>query len=137
MYLRELKSEAKPAIKKSHSQLPKTKSGDLGFGADESDEEIKKPVVLGKRGKAVSEGEKEVKKVVPKSTLFPTLEDEETLKKAVETYESELGFTKVMQILRKAKKPIVGHHMMMDTLFLFNQFHAKLPDTFSEFRQQV
>ena len=34
----------------------------------------------------------------------------------------EMGFTRVIGYLKEAKKPIVGHAMIYDALFLYNQF---------------
>ena len=36
-------------------------------------------------------------------------------------------------MLRKAKKPIVGHNMMYDVLFTYTKFIGPLPPTYKEF----
>jgi hypothetical protein len=38
--------------------------------------------------------------------------------------------------LIKAKKPLIGHNMLYDVLYLYQQFVADLPDTFLEFREK-
>lgn len=41
-----------------------------------------------------------------------------------------MGFTLVIEAIIKAKKPVVGHNCMYDWLYLYNQFIARLPETF-------
>ncbi|XP_054710580.1 pre-piRNA 3'-exonuclease trimmer-like isoform X2 [Uloborus diversus] len=48
-----------------------------------------------------------------------------------------LGFTKVFRILKKAKKPMVGHNVLMDLLLFMNSFHNPLPDTYKEFKKEL
>lgn len=50
----------------------------------------------------------------------------------------ELGFSYVVQVLIdefKTRKdcPIIGHNMIYDILYFYNQFVGPLPDTYSEF----
>jgi poly(A)-specific ribonuclease len=47
----------------------------------------------------------------------------------------EMGFSRVIQILIKAKKPIAGHNCMFDWMFVYHQFISKLPASFSAFAQ--
>ncbi|XP_077204456.1 poly(A)-specific ribonuclease PNLDC1 isoform X3 [Paroedura picta] len=42
---------------------------------------------------------------------------------------SARGFTNLFYILVKAKKPLVGHNMLMDLLHLYDKFYNPLPDT--------
>lgn len=37
----------------------------------------------------------------------------------------------------KKQKPIVGHNMMFDICFIFNQFIADLPELFEEFHKML
>jgi poly(A)-specific ribonuclease len=53
--------------------------------------------------------------------------------KAENLYESEMGFSLVVEELIKAKKPIVGHNMIYDIIYLYNQFIDELPDTYNNF----
>jgi hypothetical protein len=48
-------------------------------------------------------------------------------------YSAEVGFTKVIQILTDAKKPIVAQNPQYDIAFLYEQFIAPLPDNFIDF----
>ena len=45
----------------------------------------------------------------------------------------ELGFTRVIEILSSAKKPIIGHNMLFDVAFIYEQFVAPLPGSYTEF----
>lgn len=48
-------------------------------------------------------------------------------------YQEEQGFTKVIEVLIKAKKPIIGHNMIYDACFIFQQFLQDLPESYTEF----
>ena len=45
----------------------------------------------------------------------------------------ELGFSLVVQELIKYKKPLIGHNMFLDLLFLYQQFIDELPEEFEDF----
>jgi len=38
-----------------------------------------------------------------------------------------IGFSQVFKLLVEARKPIVGHNMIMDLLLMYNQFYRPLP----------
>jgi hypothetical protein len=44
-----------------------------------------------------------------------------------------MGFSLVVEELIKAKKPIIGHNMIYDVIYLYNQFIDDLPPTYLEF----
>ena len=48
-------------------------------------------------------------------------------------YEREMGFSLIVEELISAKKPIIGHNMIYDIIYLYNQFIAELPETYNEF----
>ena len=48
-------------------------------------------------------------------------------------FAKEMGFSLIVEELIKAKKSIVGHNMIYDIIYLYNQFIDELPDTYSEF----
>jgi len=48
-------------------------------------------------------------------------------------FEYELGFSRIVELIIKAKKPLVGHNMFLDIMFLYQQFIADLPETLEEF----
>ena len=45
-------------------------------------------------------------------------------------FEQEMGFSAVIHELISAKKPIIGHNMIYDIIYLYNQFIDDLPDTY-------
>ena len=50
-----------------------------------------------------------------------------------ELYQSELGFTRIVELLINAKKPLIGHNMIYDVAFMFKQFLQELPINFVDF----
>ncbi|XP_061482347.1 poly(A)-specific ribonuclease PNLDC1 isoform X2 [Rhineura floridana] len=50
---------------------------------------------------------------------------------------SARGFTNLFQILVKAKKPLVGHNMLMDLLHLHEKFYNPLPEKYEEFKKNI
>ena len=44
-----------------------------------------------------------------------------------------MGFSLIVEMLIEAKKPIVGHNMIYDIIYLYNQFIDELPSTYNEF----
>eukprot|EP00347_Sterkiella_histriomuscorum_P012938 403366643 len=51
----------------------------------------------------------------------------------IDITEYEIGFSKVVEEMINAKKPLVGHNMMLDIMFLYQQFIDDLPLTLREF----
>ncbi|XP_042319221.1 poly(A)-specific ribonuclease PNLDC1 [Sceloporus undulatus] len=47
------------------------------------------------------------------------------------------GFTNLFQTLVKAKKPLVGHNMLMDLLHLHEKFYNPLPENYEEFKKNM
>ena len=45
----------------------------------------------------------------------------------------EMGFSLVVEEMIKAKKPLVGHNMIYDLIYLYNQFVDDLPPTYLQF----
>jgi hypothetical protein len=56
---------------------------------------------------------------------------------ASDMYHTEMGFSVVVEELIRSKKPIVGHNMIYDIIYLYNQFVDDLPQTYSEFIKHV
>ncbi|NXC42348.1 PNDC1 ribonuclease, partial [Penelope pileata] len=50
---------------------------------------------------------------------------------------SARGFTNLFQILVKAKKPLVGHNMLMDLCHLHDKFYNPLPESYEEFKRNI
>lgn len=51
-------------------------------------------------------------------------------------YEKEMGFSLVVELLMNAKKTLIGHNMIYDIIYLYNQFIDELPETYEEFIQE-
>jgi poly(A)-specific ribonuclease len=64
-------------------------------------------------------------------------EKDEDLESVIQTeFLKEMGFSLVIEELIKAKKPIVGHNLIYDMGFIYDQFIAPLPQTFLEFSEK-
>ncbi|KAL8185999.1 UNVERIFIED_CONTAM: hypothetical protein K2H54_061342 [Gekko kuhli] len=50
---------------------------------------------------------------------------------------SARGFTNIFHTLVKAKKPLVGHNMLMDLLHLHDKFYNPLPEDYEEFKKNI
>ncbi|NXK45695.1 PNDC1 ribonuclease, partial [Chauna torquata] len=50
---------------------------------------------------------------------------------------SARGFTNLFQILVQAKKPLVGHNMLMDLCHLHDKFYKPLPESYEEFKRNI
>ncbi|NWX08380.1 PNDC1 ribonuclease, partial [Caloenas nicobarica] len=50
---------------------------------------------------------------------------------------SARGFTNLFQTLVKAKKPLVGHNMLMDLMHLHDKFYKPLPESYEEFKKNI
>ncbi|XP_015111396.1 pre-piRNA 3'-exonuclease trimmer [Diachasma alloeum] len=51
--------------------------------------------------------------------------------------EYTLGFTRVFQLLCDLKKPIVGHNLLLDLMFMYKQFHKDLPKSYERFKREI
>ncbi|KFQ17116.1 Poly(A)-specific ribonuclease PARN-like domain-containing protein 1, partial [Merops nubicus] len=50
---------------------------------------------------------------------------------------SARGFTNLFHTLVKAKKPLVGHNMLMDLMHLHDKFYKPLPESYQEFKRNI
>ncbi|XP_071596585.1 poly(A)-specific ribonuclease PNLDC1 isoform X1 [Heliangelus exortis] len=50
---------------------------------------------------------------------------------------SARGFTNLFRTLVKAKKPLVGHNMLMDLMHLHDKFYKPLPESYEEFKRNI
>lgn len=48
-----------------------------------------------------------------------------------------LGFTRILNLIIKYKKPIIGHNLFMDLVLLHNQFLGPLPKNYMEFKKNI
>ncbi|GAB9463933.1 polymerase [Globisporangium polare] len=51
--------------------------------------------------------------------------------------DQSIGFSRVIDVLSKSKKPIVGHNALLDFVYVFNQFYKPLPNTLAEFKKEL
>ena len=49
----------------------------------------------------------------------------------------EIGFSKVIEEMINAKKPLIGHNMFLDIMFIYEQFIDDLPPYLPEFISKV
>lgn len=47
------------------------------------------------------------------------------------------GFSRILHIISKCKKPLVGHNLFLDIMHVVGQFLTDLPDTYEEFKEVV
>jgi poly(A)-specific ribonuclease len=62
---------------------------------------------------------------------------EEKERKQSEMLTEAIGFSKVVQLIIKYGKPVVGHNVLLDIMHTFNQFIEPLPDHYFEFKQSI
>uniref|UniRef100_K3X051 Uncharacterized protein n=1 Tax=Globisporangium ultimum (strain ATCC 200006 / CBS 805.95 / DAOM BR144) TaxID=431595 RepID=K3X051_GLOUD len=48
-----------------------------------------------------------------------------------------IGFSRVIDVLSKSKKPVIGHNALLDFVYVFNQFYKPLPPTLAEFKEEL
>ncbi|XP_063228328.1 pre-piRNA 3'-exonuclease trimmer-like isoform X2 [Bacillus rossius redtenbacheri] len=51
--------------------------------------------------------------------------------------QSALGFSKVFGLLADLKKPLVGHNLLLDLMFMYSQFHEPLPAQYLKFKKKI
>mmetsp|Transcript_3274 Transcript_3274/g.6750 ORF Transcript_3274/g.6750 Transcript_3274/m.6750 type:complete len:475 (-) Transcript_3274:2327-3751(-) len=59
---------------------------------------------------------------------------EEEIKREEAAAQQHLGVEEVIKYVLLSKKPLVAHNMLYDLLFLYEQFVAELPPSYSEFK---
>ncbi|KAK0160853.1 hypothetical protein PV328_008219 [Microctonus aethiopoides] len=62
-------------------------------------------------------------------------QDNNSLDKEIIDY--YLGFTKVFKLLVTLKKPIMGHNILLDLMFIYKQFYKPLPKKYSDFKTEI
>ncbi|KAF7995092.1 hypothetical protein HCN44_004564 [Aphidius gifuensis] len=48
-----------------------------------------------------------------------------------------MGFTKIFKLLKSLKKPIVGHNLLLDLMFMYQQFYEPLPVKYTNFKKEI
>ncbi|KAI5697231.1 hypothetical protein M8J75_007058 [Diaphorina citri] len=54
-----------------------------------------------------------------------------------QAWQSMLGFSQVFQLLVEHKKPLIGHNLLTDLLFMYKQFHQPLPSSLKRFKTEI
>lgn len=62
---------------------------------------------------------------------------DEKYQKEMEMLEEALGFTKVMRLLKKSKKTIIGHNMLLDLFLTISNFFSEPPMNLRDFKESV
>ncbi|KAK3089306.1 hypothetical protein FSP39_002559 [Pinctada imbricata] len=60
--------------------------------------------------------------------------EEEKQKNEMQELDDAIGFTKVINMISKSGKLVIGHNMFLDLLHTLHQFCAPLPDDYEEFK---
>ncbi|XP_043920402.1 poly(A)-specific ribonuclease PNLDC1-like [Protopterus annectens] len=71
---------------------------------------------------------------VEKRKILETSADCTLIEKAVNFAR---GFTNLFRILVEAHKPLVGHNLFLDLLYLHEKFYRPLPESYSEFKNNI
>lgn len=83
-----------------------------------------------------TENEVFVKKVLPRQRWQMERQDLDRCRKE-RILLSVLGFTIIFRFIVAAKKPLVGHNMLMDLLHLYDKFYQPLPESYEEFKRNL
>ncbi|XP_063983314.1 pre-piRNA 3'-exonuclease trimmer-like isoform X2 [Diachasmimorpha longicaudata] len=51
--------------------------------------------------------------------------------------EYTMGFTRIFKLLCALKKPLVGHNLLLDLMFMYKQFHEDLPRSYENFKKEI
>uniref|UniRef100_A0A8D9BWS0 Poly(A)-specific ribonuclease PARN n=1 Tax=Cacopsylla melanoneura TaxID=428564 RepID=A0A8D9BWS0_9HEMI len=54
-----------------------------------------------------------------------------------QAWQSMLGFSQVFNLLVEAKKPLIGHNLFTDLLFMYKQFYQPLPANLKRFKSEM
>ncbi len=54
-----------------------------------------------------------------------------------EYFMQDYGFTAIIEAVIESKKPIIGHYLMLDLLFIYDSFIDELPDTYAGFVKEI
>ncbi|XP_076163424.1 pre-piRNA 3'-exonuclease trimmer isoform X2 [Ptiloglossa arizonensis] len=65
------------------------------------------------------------------------LEKDEDVSIETELLENCIGFSKVFKLLTSLKKPILGHNVLLDLMFMHQQFYRPLPSDYNQFKSNI
>ncbi|XP_019643159.1 PREDICTED: poly(A)-specific ribonuclease PARN-like domain-containing protein 1 [Branchiostoma belcheri] len=75
--------------------------------------------------------------IVRKVSQEKRKEEEEKDDLADRALEYMLGFTHVLRTLTQARKPVVGHNMLMDLMLLYGKMYKPLPEKYAQFKRDL
>eukprot|EP00112_Aurelia_sp_Birch-Aquarium-sp1_P016252 Seg367.2 transcript_id=Seg367.2/GoldUCD/mRNA.D3Y31 product="Pre-piRNA 3'-exonuclease trimmer" protein_id=Seg367.2/GoldUCD/D3Y31 len=52
-------------------------------------------------------------------------------------FQTQTGFSRMIQAISRSKKPIVGHNCLTDLGFIFDKFHKSLPESYNDFKREL
>ncbi|XP_071092887.1 pre-piRNA 3'-exonuclease trimmer-like [Haliotis cracherodii] len=64
-------------------------------------------------------------------------EDNQESREQQQLLKTLLGFTRVFRVLTEYKKPLVGHNMLMDLMFMYDKFFQPLPPKYQDFKNSL
>jgi len=62
---------------------------------------------------------------------------EEKIAKKRAEFETAIGFRRVIEMMCRSGKPLVGHNMFLDLMYLYELFHRDLPMDCSEWQVEL
>jgi len=62
---------------------------------------------------------------------------EEKRKARLAAVEARAGFLRIFNALAQSRKPIIGHNLLFDLMFMLHNFHGPLPPSLGEFKKSV
>ncbi|NXJ09153.1 PNDC1 ribonuclease, partial [Odontophorus gujanensis] len=132
----------KKAIDKVTCWLAAAKEGDTVILQDLSDSQMLDVQLVLREAfqnvwtQPLGQNEVMVKKVSPQYRhLLESSSHDSCWKELILT--SARGFTNLFQIIVKARKPLVGHNMLMDLCHLHDKFYNPLPESYEEFKRNI
>ncbi|KAK9763357.1 hypothetical protein K7432_010043 [Basidiobolus ranarum] len=85
----------------------------------------------------VAEGRQGFIKISKTSNESRTKLKEEKVKLFEHDVQRAIGFRKIIDLICKSKKPIVGHNMFLDLCMIYEQFFEPLPERFEDFQKKI
>ncbi|KAH0947464.1 hypothetical protein HN011_011598 [Eciton burchellii] len=82
-------------------------------------------------------GDNSVNVMKMESNMRKILEQEEGSILEDVLLDSYIGFSKVFKLLVSLKKPIIGHNVFLDLMFIHQQFYKPLPPKYSDFKNNM
>ncbi|ORX91701.1 CAF1-domain-containing protein [Basidiobolus meristosporus CBS 931.73] len=85
----------------------------------------------------VAEGRQGFIKISKTSDESRTKLKEEKIKLFEHDVQRAIGFRKIIDLICRSKKPIIGHNMFLDLCMIYEQFFEPLPERFEDFQRKI